>query len=234
MEPLRWKYRIDIDVEETENRARARGFSVRPLEGQAAGKYRAEYPLGQIEIKDGELKTMNTNIVVGPHVTQVYKRDREIADIERIESILREIVVPAKDETKVFGKLAREEVPTIGGLELRQELISGILRLQEEEEVELKRRLAQARLNLKGEELRNRLDEVWKEEKDKISRRLQTWVKQGIPGAEERLDKFNEKVAVLNRWDAEVASAKTPEEKFEVTMKHRRELDREICDRSES
>jgi len=232
LEPLRWKYRIDIDVEETESRARARGFRVRTLEGLATGK-QSEYPLGQIEISGGALKAMNAKIVISPHVTQVYEKS-EVWETESIESILRDIAVPLEGETRVFSRETLIEVKTISLLELRRRLETEILRLQEEEEAKFERRQAQARLDLKGDELLERLSEIWEEEVNRKRSILEKWVAGKISGAKEKLDRFNELCAILDRWNAELALAKGPIEKSEILMKHRRELDRMICDKSGS
>jgi hypothetical protein len=90
-----------------------------------------EYPLGQIEVKGGAFEVLNTKIVVGPHVIQVYKKD-DIYDTDKIDDILRAIVVCAKGETASLGKENRTEVQTISLLKLKSKLINEIMNKQEE------------------------------------------------------------------------------------------------------
>jgi hypothetical protein len=118
LDPLRWKYKIQVDVEETAKHARRKGFSVRLLEGQSR-THGEPYPLNQIEIKGGGFEFLNVDkLIVGPHVTQLYKKNSQ--KLDEIDRILNDIVVFAPKETSRFGREIRMPVQTIRRLRERK------------------------------------------------------------------------------------------------------------------
>ena len=126
---LRWRFRINADVEETERLARSKGLSARPLEGQSRTNEEL-YPLNQVEIKGWNL-TSNVKVIVSPTVTQVYF-DIESCGIEelenitvslgKVERILNEVVVFAEDEAARFSMETEVPVMSIGMLKAQYAL----------------------------------------------------------------------------------------------------------------
>jgi len=222
MEPLRWKYRIHTDVEATESKARSKGFLPRPLEGQSRGK-QTEYPLGMIEIRGGEFKALNVKVVVGPNVIQVYKYDREVPDIEKIDEYLNTFVVRAEGEQKVFCDETRSEIQTLSMLRFRDEFTSGILKQQDKQQNEFERKQAEVMLNYSGKEREERLEAIWIEFRDRKRLFFQRCIEKGVSGTREMLAKFEEGCAVLDRFKTEFEAAKDLSEEHEIVTRYHRE-----------
>jgi len=160
VEPLRWKYEISSDVEATAERARQEGFSVVFLEGQPKGGGMEPYPLGIIKVQDGPFKALNAVVHIGPRRVQVYKYDREVLDIEKIDAYLNKFVVRAGGEQKIFCKATRLAIQSLSMLRFRDELVSGILKRQDEQQNEFERERAEVSLNYSGKECEDRLEAI--------------------------------------------------------------------------
>lgn len=128
-ELARWRYNLQIDVEETNRNALKRGFSCRPLEGQPKNKkgkngWGESYPLNQYEITGGELSS-NAKIHIAPKATQIFFFGIEIPkplgvdikeferfldsmeplveDLEKTERIMNYLAAFVSDEKHRFG-----------------------------------------------------------------------------------------------------------------------------------
>jgi len=116
---LRWRFKIYVDVEETEWSARSKGFLVRQFEGQSRTNEEM-YPLNQIKIEGWDLNPKVT-VIVSPTVTQVYLHIEEVPEIEelenivmnlgKVEQILNEVVVFTPNETTRFSM--ETEIPVM-------------------------------------------------------------------------------------------------------------------------
>jgi hypothetical protein len=140
---LRWKYQLQVDIEDTRDFSRSKGFSVRELEGQSR-RYNEPYPLNQIEIKGADLGS-DVKVVVSPCSTQIYFSVNDVPGIKelenlmdnlgKVEQILNEVVVFFPDESVRFSMAARTPVMTDGMLKtwyiLKEELNRGYEKLYE-------------------------------------------------------------------------------------------------------
>lgn len=221
MEPLRWKYEISIDVDETAENARSKGFSVKNLEGQSR-RIGALYPLGQIEIKGGKFEHLDVQLIlVGPRVTQLYKKGTQ--NLDEVDHILNDIVVFASGETSRFGKEARIEICTSSMLKERHKLIMKILRLKEERRRESERESAYIFANFSGEELQRRTNESLQKEINQAEHLIQKMKEMGIKEAVEKEKRLNEIKANLKRWETERASARSEIELSKILLRQERE-----------
>jgi hypothetical protein len=129
---LRWKYDVDTYVEDTGQRANEQGFSVSLSEGQTTtGNV---YPLNQVKLWGGDFGS-NVKVVVGPHVTQIYfsvidvpsseELETVLDNLDKIESILNEVVVFTPDETVRFSVKTRRPVMSISMLKTTKMLNGG-------------------------------------------------------------------------------------------------------------
>jgi len=222
---FRWKYKIAVDVEATRQKALTMGYVANEMEGQSTKG--TEYSLGIIEISGGQLTNLKVKVQIGAEKTQVYSPNHEI--IIKVEGLLNELTVRLDDEKRLFSKEIRVEVQTLDYLKYRSELISTILRLQDESQKEYKRKIAYAELTFKGEELISRLDEIQQTEMETQRSKLQTLTDLGITGAKDKLDKFNKYMEIIKRWDTEYLSA-LPSDRESIDSRHREELNRLIVE----
>lgn len=110
LEPLRWTYKLRVDVDETGNNALDKGLKTVWLEGQSRN-YDQLYPLNQVKISGGNLSS-KIKVHVGPSVTQIYYYpegflemdgiEEMLGDKEEAERILNCVVVFASGETARF------------------------------------------------------------------------------------------------------------------------------------
>jgi hypothetical protein len=222
-EPLRWKYEISSDVDATAERARQEGFSVVFLEGQPKGGTMELYPLGIIKVQDGAFKVLNAVVQIGPRVTQVYKYDWEVLDIEKIDVYLNKFVVRAEGEQKVFCDKTRVEIQSLSMVRIKSEFIYEILKLQHEEANEFDRKKAEVNLNYSGKERKEKLEAIWIDFRDKKRLFFQKAIENGISGMRAMQAEFDKNCAVLDRLKAELKAAKDPLEAHEIVMRYRRE-----------
>ncbi len=133
MGPLRWKYRIQINLEKTEQNAKAKGLSVRSLEGQSR-TIGEPFPLNQTEIRSDNFNP-NFRVVVGCKVTQIYFSIKEMSsmdelenmldNLDNVENILNNIVIFTPSETSRFNMKTRKPVMSIGMLKTQKMLHDG-------------------------------------------------------------------------------------------------------------
>jgi hypothetical protein len=223
VEPLRWKYHISSDVEATTERARQEGFSVVVHEGQPKGGRIEPYPLGTITVRDGPFKALNVKVQIGPRRVQVYKYDREVPDFEKIDEYLNMFVVRVEGEQKVFCDKIRVDIQSISMIRFKDELISGILKRQDEQQNEYERERAKVRLNYSGKECEERLEAIWIDFRDRKRLFFQMSIEKGVSGMREMLAEFEEGCAVLDRLKTELEAAKDSSEENEIVTRYHRE-----------
>jgi len=221
---LRWKFKINVNVEETGKRANNKGFFIRQLEGQSR-TYEEPYPLNQIEIKGCDLGS-KVKVVVSPTVTQVYfnvkdvseisELENAIMDLVKVEEILNNVVVFTKNETARFSMETEIPVMSIGMLKAQHVLKERIHKAFEDlyelifKEISLFSVLciegrisyAIARLDIFSNKLVDMLRELIQKAKE-----------QGIMEAEKWEDKFLQ-------FEAELASARSPHEFEDLFAKY--------------
>jgi hypothetical protein len=131
---LRWKYQLQVDIEDTRDFSRSKGFSVIELEGQSR-RYNEPYPLNQIEIKGADLSS-DVKVVVSPRSTQIYfsvdgvlgikELENLLDNLGKVEQILNEVVVFFPNESVRFSMEARTPIMNDGMLKtwymLKEEL----------------------------------------------------------------------------------------------------------------
>jgi len=219
LDSLRWKYEVQTYVEETGSQARSRGFSVIYLEGQSrTGQL---YPLNQVEIKGGDFDS-DVRVVVGPQVTQIYFSIKEIPsmegleyildNLEKVEQILNEVVIFAPNEIARFNMETKRPVMSIGMLKTQYMLKEGVNRaLGMFYELVLKE-ISYANISLaQGKVLPLKRLDVILSELIKIQRGLiQRAKEQGNEKAEKYEHELNEMILYSKRFEAELASAKSP------------------------
>lgn len=218
---IRWRFKINADVEETECLAVSKGFSARQLEGQSRTNDEP-YPLNQVEITNWNFSS-DVKVVVSPTVTQVYfnvesipkiaELENIVMDLGKVEKILNEVVVFAEDETARFSMETEIPVMSIGMLKvqhmLKEETHRAFERLYELvlREVSIapvfliqgKIGYAMNRLDILSNELINFQRDLIKLAKD-----------QGIAEADKWESELNEMTAKSKSFEAELASARSP------------------------
>lgn len=217
MDPLRWRFKIRVDVEETGCLARSRGFSVYEFEGQSRTNEEL-YPLNQIEVKGWDLSS-KVKVIVGPKVTQVYfyvENVPEINELEnivmnlgKVEQILNEVVVFAPDETARFSMETEIPVMSSGMLKTQYKLNEGFHRVLERFGGRVLNELVRAFVCLSQGKIgyaMKRMDALSSELLN-FQRNLIQWAKeQGIAEAE----KWESELLESERFEAELASARSP------------------------
>lgn len=136
-ESARWKYKVQVNVEETKNKAEKRGFSCRLLEGQPKNKKGKDgwgegYPLNQYEIAGGDFPS-NIKIHLSHKTTQIFffsnteitapkgidlegfehfldSMERLVTDLEKTERIMNELAAFVHNEKNRFGLDTRTNV----------------------------------------------------------------------------------------------------------------------------
>jgi len=232
---LRWRYKIQVDVEETAKNARSKGFSVRLLEGQSR-THGEPYPLNQIEIKGGSL-TSNIKVIVSPHRTQIYIFIKDIPDIdelerilkdrERTEQVLDDIVIFAANETARFSVDTMIPVMSPSMLKTQQKLTAkireafdGLNGLFQREIIRTSAYLTRGKVAL----AKNRMD-AFLHELDNLQRNLIQFAKeQGFKEAEELEEQINEMISTSKRFEAELALAQSPIEIDKILKKYQKSL----------
>ena len=223
MDPLRWRFKINVDVEETGYFARSKGFGVYQLEGQSRTNEEL-YPLNQIEINGWDLSS-KVKVIVSPTVTQVYfyvENIPEIGDLEniftnlgKVEQILNEVVVFAPDETARFTMETEIPVLSIGMLKTQymlKEKLHGVferlyeLVLKEISDVHIL--FAQGKLGY----AMKRMDTFFAELVNLQRNLIQMARDQGIEEAKKCESELNEMISQSKRFEAELAFAKSPSE----------------------
>jgi hypothetical protein len=220
---LRWRYRLHVDVEDTRDFSRSKGFSVRELEGQSR-TFNDPYPLNQIEIKGADFGS-NVKVVVSPRSTQIYfsinnlpevKALENILDnLDKVEQILNEITIFFPDESVRFGIETRRSVMTDGMLKtwfmLKEELNKGYERLYDlilREASLVPIFLVQGKIGYAVSRLYVLSAELSRFQQDLI----QLAKEQDIGEADKWESLLKEMTLESERFEAELASARTPVE----------------------
>lgn len=233
MDPLRWQYKIQAYVEETGSQARSRGFSVIYLEGQSrTGQI---YPLNQVEIKGGDFDS-DVRVVVGPQVTQIYFSIKEIPsmegleyildNLEKVEQILNEVVIFAPNEIARFNREIKRPVMSIGMLKAQYMVKEGVNRALGMFYELILKEISYANISLAQGKIvpLKRLDVILSE-LIKIQRGLiQRAKEQGNEKAEKYEHEFNEMILHSKRFEAELASAKSPADIKKIIEKYSSKL----------
>lgn len=216
MDSLRWKYGIQAYVEETGSQARSRGFSVIYLEGQSrTGQL---FPLNQVEIKGGDFDS-DVRVIVGPQVTQIYFSIKEIPsmeglgyildNLEKVEQILNEVVIFAPNEIARFNMETRKPVMSIGMLKTQFKLNEEFHRVLEKVGGLVLREFAQAFVYVSQGKIGYALKRM-----DALSSELLNFQRDLIRMAKEQgieeADKWESELLESERFEAELASARSP------------------------
>jgi len=217
MDPLRWKYELKVNVEETGNQAKSKGFSVRNLEGQSKTN-EEPYPLNQVEIKGWDLSS-KVKVIVGPKVTQVYfyiENVPEINELEnivmnlgKVEQILNEVVIFAPDEVARFSMETKIPVMSIGMLKMQYKLKEEVHRVLGKFGELVLREFAQAFVCFSQGKIGYALKRMGALSSELLNfqRNLIQWAKeQGIAEAE----KWERELLESEHFEAELASARSP------------------------
>jgi len=231
MDPLRWKYELQANVEQTGNHARSKGFSVRLFEGQSA-TYWQPYPLNQIEIKGGNLDP-NVRVIVSSQVTQIYFSINDIPDIEELENIignlgeveqiLNEVVIFAPNETTRFSMETEIPVLSYSMLRTQQKLTVRFHEALEKLEGMVLNEIVQAFVSL----TRGKIAYAWKrievflhELVDLQRNLIQMAKEQGIKEAEKWKEELDKSISASRQLETELASAQSPIEVDRILKKY--------------
>ena len=235
MDPLRWRFKIRVDVKETEYLARSKGLSAYEYEGQSRTN-EEPYPLNQIEIKGWDFNS-NVKVTVSPTVTQIYFYIENMPEIEelenivtnlgKVEQILNEVVVFAPDESTRFSMETEIPVMSISMLKtqcmLKEELNGIFERLYEL----VLREISHAHIFLAQGKMgyaRKRLD-VFLSELVNFQRGLIQMAKeQGLEEAEKWEEELNKSISTSKLLETELALAKSPAEIKRIMERYLRSL----------
>jgi len=218
---LRWKYQLQVDIEDTRDFSRSKGFSVIELEGQSR-RYNEPYPLNQIEIKGANLGS-DVKVVVSPRSTQIYfsvdgvpgvkELENLLDNLGKVEQILNEVVVFFPYESVRFSMEARIPIMDDGMLKtwymLKEELNRAYEKLYElilREASLVPIFLVQGKIGYGIERLDALSRELAKFQHDLI----QMAKEQGIEGADKWENLLNEMTLESKSFEAELASARSP------------------------
>jgi len=230
MDPLRWKYRIQVSVEETAKKTREKGFSVRFLEGQSR-TFGVPYPLNQIEIKSDRFGS-NVKVIVGNKVTQIYVSSSDeptIGDLEKIvdrldnvENILNQVVTFSDNETGRYNAKTRKPVMSVMMLKMKKmvsdgldDLIQAMFQLFLKEFSRVQMLLLQGKI-VPQNDLHFMLNEMVKTQRGLI----QIFKEQGNDQLEKYERELDETIAYTNRFTDEIRSAKSQREINKIIKKY--------------
>lgn len=219
MTELRWRYKLNVCIEETWQSACNSGFSVRMLEGQSRTNEEL-YPLNQIEIKGWDLSS-KVKVIVSPTVTQVYfyienipeinELENIAMDLGKVEQILNEVVVFAPDETARFSMETKIPVTSPSMLKTECMLKEKIHRASERLYELVLSEISLAHILLAEGKIGYALKRMGALSSELLNfqRNLIQWAKeQGIAEAE----KWERELLASERFEAELASARSPME----------------------
>jgi len=217
MDPLRWRFKINVDVEETGYVAESKGFSVHWLEGQSRTNEEL-YPLNQIEIKGWDLDS-KVKVVISPRVTQVYfylestpgivELENIVADLGKVEQIMNEVTVFSPNETARFSVETEIPVMSIGLLKTQdmlkehlQKVLYDLTELFLKELTNCHILMAEGKIGYAMKRLESLSRELYNSQRSLID-----WAKeQGIADAK----KWESSLLQLERFEAEVRSVRLP------------------------
>lgn len=223
MDPLRWSYKIQVDIEKTEENARNKGFSVMCFEGQSR-TLGEPFPLNQIEIKNGEFGS-DTRVIVSPSVTQIYLSINDIPSIEElehivkhleeVEQVLNDTVVFGLGETARFGRDTEIPILSVSMLKTQRKLGETFHKALDELQGIFLSEFVRAFVLLTRGEIaygKKRL-EVFLRELTKMERGLIQMAKeQGFKEAKKWEEELNRTLLTSKRFETELALARTPVE----------------------
>ena len=230
MDPLRWRYRIQVSVEETAYRMKEEGFVVIFLEGQSR-TFGEPYPLNQIDIKS-EIFGSNVKVKVGPNVTQVYfalndeptidDLEEIVANLEKVENILNQNVKFSDNETSRYNEKTRKPVMSVTMLKMKKmlsdgfdDIIQAMSQLYFKEFSRSLMLLAQGKI-VPSDDLHCMFNEMVKTQRGLI----QIFKEQGNDQLEKYERELDETVSYTNRFTDEIRSAKSQREINEIIKKY--------------